>query len=57
MCCRSKKSTKKGDHHPMLRMAGVPKEAVPLVVLLRQKKKHNEDVGKLADECMKAIGG
>ena len=34
---------------------GAPKEAVPLVVLLRQKKQNGEDVGKLVSMCMVAL--
>ncbi|KAH7076499.1 hypothetical protein BKA63DRAFT_284009 [Paraphoma chrysanthemicola] len=35
---------------------GVPKEAVPLVTLLRKKRKNGEDVGKLVNMCMVALG-
>jgi len=35
--------------------AGVPKEAIPLAMLMRQRKKHGEDVGKLVDVCMMAM--
>ena len=34
---------------------GAPKEAVPLVALLRQKKKNGEDVGQMVSMCMVAI--
>ncbi|KAF2030035.1 hypothetical protein EK21DRAFT_89273 [Setomelanomma holmii] len=35
---------------------GVPKEAVPLVTKLRQKKKNGEDIGKMVNMCMIALG-
>jgi hypothetical protein len=40
----------------IMRTAGVPKEAVPLAMLMRQKKKNGEDVSKLVDACLVAIG-
>ncbi|KAH7086685.1 hypothetical protein FB567DRAFT_592556 [Paraphoma chrysanthemicola] len=41
---------------PKVLGVGVPKEAVPLVTLLRKKKKNGEDVGKLVNMCMVALG-
>jgi hypothetical protein len=35
---------------------GAPKEVIPLVVMLRQKKKIGEDIGPLVALCSAAIG-
>jgi hypothetical protein len=35
---------------------GIPKEAVPLVTVLRQKMKNGEDVGQLVNLCMVTLG-
>jgi hypothetical protein len=36
---------------------GSPKEVVPLVLLLREKKKSGEDVGALVSTCMATLSG
>jgi hypothetical protein len=36
---------------------GTPKEAVPLVMLLRDKKKAGEDLGAAVTTCVAALGG
>jgi hypothetical protein len=36
---------------------GSPKEAVPLVMLLREKKKAGEDVAAAVTTCVAALGG
>jgi hypothetical protein len=36
---------------------GAPKEAVPLVVLLREKKKAGEDVAAAVTTCIATLGG
>jgi len=34
---------------------GAPKEAIPLILVLRQKKKDGEDMAKLTETAMAAI--
>jgi hypothetical protein len=61
MCPRSKKSSKtiRAKSKMMSKIIGLgsPKEAVPLVMLLRDKKKAGEDVAAAVTACVAALGG
>jgi hypothetical protein len=65
MSYRSKKSSKLGNAKskvaakvlPKVLRVGTPKDVVPLVVMLRQKKKAGQDVAPLVKACMTIVGG
>jgi hypothetical protein len=61
---RSKKSSKVGKAKakvsqkmlPKVIGLGAPKEVVPLVITLRQRKKQGEDISGVVTACLAALG-